>query len=194
MGIFILAPAILGSQKRTLDLIIGPVSLPKLQAACVNTIAQDPADRHFSPFADNFFSWPAFIVRTNASLIFRRTQNLLFIQFVRDLLKTQPKQLGGSDALNHTGDILIHQQLFGAFLSPVAVNGKGTGRHSIALLVIIEAPHFNGYIPAVCVVKEIFNGDVQIVGLIVRFQAVVIIVDGNKPHVQERKYLLKVFP
>ena len=54
------------------------------------------------------------------------------------------------------------------------------------------APNLDRGIPAICLVYEIFERDDQFIGLHISVFAVIVVVDGDKTHTQERKDTLDV--
>ena len=76
----------------------------------------------------------------------------------------------------------------------VPVGGKSAEVFSALALDLKLAPNLDGYVPAVSLVYQVFEGNHQIVGAAAFALTVIVVVDGNKADAKERKNLLNVFP
>ena len=85
-----------------------------------------------------------------------------------------------------------HQFSFSFLISEIAIHRKASCIIPALLPHLYLASHLDGNIPAVGVVHKVFEGQEHIVCLTVHMPAVIVVIDGNKPHSHKGKNLLYV--
>lgn len=112
----------------------------------------------------------------------------------RNCLEDYAKQIQLPLILNHNSGGFINDKavlVFGIFF--IAVHGKGAHALAVSSFYIKVAADFDGCIPTIGIVYQVFQRNDQIIGGGIGIQAIVIVVDSNKPYSHKGKYLLKIF-
>ena len=186
-------PVRLVLQNSLLHLIVRRGGLPLDQRARIALIGQYPGHRHGAP--PHRLPRPELrpVSAPAALLIRRRAQHPRPVQPVRNPLLAHARPLPCKNIPDHLRRILVHHKtVMVPFVLLIPEHGKRSDKLPFPPLNIQMAPDLNGNVPAVSVIDQIFERNHNLVRLRLPRQAVISVIDRNKPHPQHRKNLLNI--
>ena len=169
------------------DLVVGGGALALGHDAQIDLVFQDAQHRPGAPLGLALHLITCLEVDASGSLVLHGGQHPQGVEVIRNILAALPGDPAGKYLPYHLGGLGIdHQPVFILRVFGVSVDGEGADKFPVPALHVQVAADFDGRIPAVTVVHQIFEGQHQAAGAI-QVGSVVVVIDSDEAYPQGRE-------